>query len=296
VFGLFQHDPKLVSRLRSVWDPPVKAILSLEEIESALELEDLRSLKKMEGEMRTVVEKFTVKIPHFDSSESELFKLCLCALLTLLISDPNERSTLIHRVSLSFIASLTRSTVQKPLPAAKRSKKQTNSSNVSLIEDSGSELPSQMAELTRFYLAFLLLSCVLAHLPLKATKFDQLCQVYKSWIDRASNTLAPSEWTGMQDLVHAAVETHPTLSFPAFPLIKICFELVSANSPENSILEDLVKLALNSCGFSQEFATLLTKMSIENSNDRVLIQMKQRIADHADIQLAESVRAAISAA
>jgi hypothetical protein len=201
--------------------------------------------------------------------EIRALKVCLCGLLRVLAPE-DLVSTIIHRVSAFFISS------QEPNPPSKRAKQST------IIN------AEETAQMCLFYMRFLLLSSVLKGIPIRATKFEEIVHVYFQFIEKKP------EWPALIDLIRGAIESHPGLSYPALPLLLSSLQIVSSFPPEEKILDDIVKLTLSSCGFTEELSTFITKLSIQGGHERLLSKLKDRLTA-SDVQCADSLRSTIIA-
>ena len=267
---------------KNIWKSDLNQVAR--NIELALSLDDLNTLTRCQEKMKTFALESTQKLPFIPSLDANLLKLCLCGLLK--ISTGNDLiSTVIHPVSLEFIASFSRPPPNKSSNSSSKRVKKTY--DIDFLSD------SELANLTFFYLKYLLLAAVLTALPIRASKFEEVSQALFSYLAAHPNLL---EWSTFLDIVKASVETHPASSFPALSLVLGSFPLVTASFPQDeSMLDDLCRLSLSACGFHEEFSALITKLAIEGTHERIISKLKQRIDNSNDYQVSESLRSAVRA-
>ena len=278
-------DSSMVARVMRVWsasafskDSAVLRPLSearINKLEETLKVyfDDIDSLSRFQSEMKSLTEKILMSRNNTASLsflEIRALKVCLCGLLR--ISPPEDLvSTIIHPVSVFLINS------QDPHPPLSKRAKQSTNVNA-----------EETAQMYLFYMRFLLLSSALKGIPIRATKFEEIVHVYFQYNEKQP------EWPALIDLIRGAIETHPGLSYPVLPLLLSSLEIVSSSPPEDKILDDLAKLALSSCGFTEELSTLITKLSIQGGHERLLSKFKDRITAF-DVQCADPLRSAIIA-
>jgi hypothetical protein len=146
--------------------------------------------------------------------------------------------------------------------------------------------PSEMVDLMCFYLDFLLVSSLLTGIALKATKFDDLCRVIFTWIDRDPSMLLEGSSTasGLVKLVQACVESRQSAWAGAALLDGALIRFTG-----ESDLDDLAQVAVSDFGFSGELARLATKISISKGNEGALKALG-RAAQRNPSSVAESLR------
>ena len=251
-------------------------------MEVGLRLNDLRAVDKSKSEITTFVQSISSKLPNvkFVPRVIELIQLSLGVLLRLhqgsasttdnrrVTEASSDFSTGLHRFNIGLISSLTTA----PIPARPATKKQKLASPV----DDQAELievamnANEMASLCHFYLSYLLVCSVLTGIPLKATKFEDLARVYLSWIDKDPSILSSGEgWKQMADLVASCVESQQG-PWAGFAILEGAIGRVNADEPQQETVDTLTSVALRDFGFSQELASLITKLSISNTHARVL--------------------------
>ena len=269
------------------------------ELETSLALKDSKPLLKRKSEIASFVASISAKLPNvkFVPKCTHLIKLSLASLLRIhqeedgldprrrLTKASSEFSSLIHRFNIGLISSLTTAPVPpRPGPKKQKTSASWTPESSALVEVAMD--PSEIVDLMCFYLDFLLVSSLLTGIALKATKFDDLCRVLFTWIDRDPSMLLEGSSTasGLVKLVQACVESRQSAWAGAALLDGALMRFTG-----ESDLDDLAQVAVSDFGFSGELARLATKISISKANEGALKALG-RAAQRNPSSVAESLR------
>ena len=257
-------------------------------MESALRLNDVKTLQQEESEMTTFIQSICGKLPNakFVPDVVRLVRLTLTSLLRIHMERDSvssrstdassELSAVIHRFNIGLISSLTTA----PLPPQPAAKKSRSSQPVAVVDMALSA--EEMVDLCLFYVSFLLASSLLAGVPMVATKFDEITRVLFAYISRTRGLDIDQKLT---EIIGMCVESQSG-AFAAIPLIEgaLCLDSIPAG---------VAKTAVTNFGFSPELHTLLTKLSIAGSHGAAIGELRKQIDAYPDL-VSQQVKSALA--
>ena len=266
----------------------IDSIISV--LSSALKLGDTRTLAKHKEDMIAFIQSISGKLPNikFMPRCVEMIQLCLSCLLKVHEEDEDntrsrsstkssELSSVLHKLNIGFISSL--AVGQLPPQTLPKRLRQENGIGAETIEIALSV--TEISDLLHFYLSFLLIVSLLAGLPLRATKFEDLCKIWWSWIERDRDVKTERVWEQMSDLVDRCVESHQG-SWASFALAETALNRVSSECPSDELLDSLLSTLCSEFMHTTEFASFVTKMCIVN-NERIVATLNKIIKQKDDV-------------
>ena len=235
-------------------------------IDACLSLKDTEGLKNFAPEMIKTVQELALLLPNvkFLPQVEKLMRCCLSALLMLHAERGSELATILHPVQVGIIQSLTEAPISAR-PAAKRPKGRSVTEPDDICMS-----PSEMADFLVFYLSFLLSCSLIANVPLKIVKFDEIATVLFSWIQR-SDSPKDSELKRVSNLVKCCIEAQAGATH-SFPIIDGIVRIDS-----HSEMNDLASLIVENFGYSGELNTLVTRMKISGDSSELLQSLSKCI-------------------
>jgi hypothetical protein len=275
---------ELFASIRSRTGPCNGVARLVEYIESHLQLKDKGKLKEMEPELVRCVQEIFKLMPNikFVPEVEKLLKSSLCALL--MVSRGSDLAAILHPANVGVIQSL------HIAPVAARSSAKRAKGIKSDQESSVEEIamnPNEMVDLLLFYVSYLLACSLIADVPLKVVKFDEVTTVLFAWIDRADMSRT-DVWNRVFALLISSTDAQASAQH-AFGIIEGLAKL----NTEGTDVEGFTTLVVDNFGYANELNTFITKLKLSGDHKAFLSSVSDAIQRSANVS--DDLRKLVSA-